>query len=152
MAGVVSGGRVIMRRANGQVSVDPALLSGLGHASQSITLLLERHDGGLPAFAQAFAIGRDLIAEDALLVLFRNPAGKDAIDPLVVLQLLGLTPGEARLAATVGAGDSVADAAERLGITTNTARSTLKTVFGKLQVSRQSELSRMVARIGTGAG
>ena len=148
---VVPGGQVIARRAGGQLSLDPAALSALGQVGQTVALLLERREGGLPIVAQAFAIGRDLVEEDALLVLFRDPAGRDAVDPATVLELLGLTPAEARLAVAMGAGNSVARAAESLGITANTARSTLKAVFGKLQIGRQSELARIVARISLGA-
>jgi DNA-binding CsgD family transcriptional regulator len=39
------------------------------------------------------------------------------------------------------------EAANRLGITEDTARTTLKRVFGKTGVSRQSELAALLARL-----
>lgn len=152
LADIASNGRVLARRASGQLAIDPAFLAKLGHRGQSVTVLLERSKGGLPTIVQAFTIGRDLIEEDALLVLFRDPAGRDPVAPNAVLQLLGLTPAEARLAATVGAGHSLSASAQRLGITANTARSTLQVVYGKLQIGRQSELAGIITRIATGAG
>jgi len=64
--------------------------------------------------------------------------------PEEVLQLLGLTPAEARLAACVGSALAPSQAAARLGISVTTARSTLATVYAKLDISRQAELVRMV--------
>ncbi|MEQ1770014.1 MAG: hypothetical protein ABL879_09255 [Devosia sp.] len=63
------------------------------------------------------------------------------------LRARGLTPAEARLAVAVGRGRPVRDAAVHLNITENTARSTLKLVYGKLGISKQSELGHLVARL-----
>lgn len=56
----------------------------------------------------------------------------------------GLTPAEARLTALVVSGESVASAAEELGVSQNTAKYHLKSVFGKVGVGRQSQLVRRV--------
>lgn len=61
--------------------------------------------------------------------------------------LLGLTLAEARVAALVGSGLPPRDASSRLGITEETARTALKRVFQKTGVSRQSELTRLLARL-----
>ena len=63
------------------------------------------------------------------------------------LRALGLTPAESRLANVIGEGHSVRQAAQQLGISENTARSTLKIVYGKLGVRKQSELSRLITRL-----
>lgn len=89
-----------------------------------------------------------ITGERAALVLFSDPASSQAASPVRALQLLGLTPAESRLAAAIGGGSSPKGAAEQLEITVNTVRSTLKVVFDKLGVSRQSELARLVARLG----
>ena len=71
--------------------------------------------------------------------------------PSAGLQILGLTPGEARVAALVGSGRPVKDAARELGITESTARSALKVAYEKLRIRKQSELAKVVARLeGTG--
>lgn len=55
--------------------------------------------------------------------------------------------GEARVAALVGAGLSLAEAAQRLGIAEGTARVVLKRVFSKVGVSRQNELTALLSRM-----
>ena len=68
-------------------------------------------------------------------------------DPAIVRDLFGVTLGEARIAAMVGAGLPPKEAAERLGIAEGTARTVLKRVFAKVGVSRQSELSALLAKL-----
>lgn len=68
-------------------------------------------------------------------------------DPAVVRDVLGLTLGEARIAALVGSGLPPKEAAERLGIAEETARTVLKRVFSKVGVSRQSELVAVLAKL-----
>ncbi len=59
----------------------------------------------------------------------------------------GLTPAEARLASIVAAGSSPEEAAARLGISRETARSQLKAVFAKTQTHRQAELAALLAKL-----
>ncbi len=68
-------------------------------------------------------------------------------DPAVVRDVLGLTLGEARIAALVGSGLPPKEAAERLGIAEETARTVLKRVFSKVGVSRQSEPVAVLAKL-----
>jgi DNA-binding CsgD family transcriptional regulator len=65
-----------------------------------------------------------------------------------LLRAVGLTPAEARLAALYGSGNSARQAAQRLGISEHTAKSTLKQVYGKLGLRKQSELGQLIARLG----
>jgi len=84
---------------------------------------------------------------EAEAVVIAIDAAATEPDPAVVRDLLGLTLGEARVAALVGAGHRPAEAAVRLGITTETARTVLKRVFAKTGISRQSELAGLMARL-----
>jgi DNA-binding CsgD family transcriptional regulator len=59
----------------------------------------------------------------------------------------GLTAAEARLASRLAAGESLADAADALGIAKNTARFQLRAVFAKTGVSRQGELVAALTRL-----
>jgi DNA-binding CsgD family transcriptional regulator len=68
-------------------------------------------------------------------------------DPALVRDLLGLTLGEARVAALVGSGSPPRDAAVKLGITEETARTVLKRVFSKVGISRQSELTALLTKV-----
>jgi DNA-binding CsgD family transcriptional regulator len=84
------------------------------------------HDGGAPVAAIFIADPRSLPREATLR------------------ELHGLTPAEARVALEMLQGRSVAQAARRLGISPNTVKTQLQRVFEKLQVSRQTELVRLL--------
>jgi DNA-binding CsgD family transcriptional regulator len=88
-----------------------------------------------------------LLAEvEAAVVVIPFRAGERA-DPSIVRDLLGLTLAEARIATLVGSGFAPRQAATELGITEETARTTLKRVFDKVGVSRQSELAVLLTRL-----
>jgi DNA-binding CsgD family transcriptional regulator len=59
-------------------------------------------------------------------------------------ELHGFTPAEARVALEMLQGHAIAQAARRLGTSPNTVKTQLQRVFEKLQVSRQSELVRLL--------
>jgi len=61
--------------------------------------------------------------------------------------LFSLTPAEARLAALISSGLRPRQAAVRLGISVQTARTVLKRVFTKVGVSHQSELAVLLAKV-----
>ena len=81
------------------------------------------------------------------IVLVIDPKPDEPADPAVVRDVLGLTLGEARVAALIGAGISPREAAEKLGIAEETARTALKRVFAKTGVSRQSELAALLTKM-----
>ncbi len=72
----------------------------------------------------------------------RRPA-----DPTIVRDLLGLTLGEARVAALVGFGVAPAETAQLLKIPEKSVRWALKRVFQKSNVSRQSELAALLTKL-----
>lgn len=79
----------------------------------------------------------------ALLVL-RDPA-RPAMLPVEDLErLFGLSPAEARLATRLADGDGLDEAAHLLGISRNTARSQLQSIFAKTGVNRQGDLVRLL--------
>lgn len=87
------------------------------------------------------------LADARTIVLVLEQQGHGPADPSLVRDLLGLTFGEARVASLVGAGLSPGEAAHQLGITRETARYTLKRVFEKVGISRQSELAVMLTKL-----
>jgi DNA-binding CsgD family transcriptional regulator/PAS domain-containing protein len=92
-------------------------------------------------------LAEQLLTHTRAIVLVIEQKLDEPADPAIVRDLLGLTLGEARIAAMVGAGVPPKDAAERLGIAEDTARNVLKRVFAKTGVSRQSELAALLARM-----
>lgn len=84
----------------------------------------------------------------ALAVLvFTDGSRTDQSVSAAALELLGLTPAEARTAALIGVGLAPREAAGELGLSESTVRTVLKRVYSKLQLSRQSELAVLVSRI-----
>jgi PAS domain S-box-containing protein len=64
----------------------------------------------------------------------------------LVQRLFALAPAEARVAALIGSGLSPRQAAEKLSISEGNVRTTLKHVFTKVGVSRQSELAVLLTK------
>ncbi|MCB9993019.1 MAG: hypothetical protein H6873_05105 [Hyphomicrobiaceae bacterium] len=148
MEAIEIGGRLLVWRREDQARLDAALelvSEGRDHLSEPIAI--ERPETSLPMLVHALPVSAALAGEAAILVLFRDPEALPGVDIPSLLQLLGLTPAEARLASAVGSGRSVGDSANLLQISENTARSTLKAIYGKLGISKQSELAKIVARL-----
>ena len=109
-------------------------------------ILLRRPDGR-SLVAHVLPLEHGEHGPDAALVLLADTQGPERRDAARMLQLFGLTNAEARLAALVGTGSPLKGAATGLGISEHTARSTLKTVYDKLGIRKQSELGHLVARL-----
>jgi DNA-binding CsgD family transcriptional regulator len=126
---------------------DPQILS------QPRPILLKRPNSKPPVVAYVLplrselapAVDQFLVQSRAMVLIIELRAG-DPADPSLIRDLLGLTLGEARVAALVAAGVSPRDAALRLGISEETSRTVLKRVFAKSGVSRQSELAALIAK------
>ncbi len=103
--------------------------------------------GGRQLFAYVMPLEHGRHGGEAALVLLGDPRGPERRDAAEMLQLSGLTAAEARLGALVGVGLGAREAANELGISEHTARSTLKTVYDKLGIRKQSELGHLVARL-----
>jgi DNA-binding CsgD family transcriptional regulator len=72
--------------------------------------------------------------------------GRDIIGLLT--DLFGLLPSEARLAAALGDGDRLTEAADRLGLTIETARNYSKKIFAKTGTRGQADLVRLILSNG----
>lgn len=121
-------------------------------AEESRPILVHRQNATRPLALYVLPIpaqnpGNGFLTRARAVVLLMNPTADGIPDPSLIRDVLGVTLGEARIAALVGSGLSPKEAAERLGIAEETARSVLKRVFSKVGVSRQSELAAMMARL-----
>jgi DNA-binding CsgD family transcriptional regulator len=112
-----------------------------------VPIAIER-PGGRALIAQLMPID-PAVAGEAALMLLSDPGSEAGGNPTRALQLLGLTPAEARIAALVGSGLSPRETAERVGNSEGTVRSALTQIYQKLDIGRQSELARIVARLET---
>src|SRR5215831_7478613 len=97
----------------------------------------------LPLWSEALSIfltGRVLV-----IVLDLNARSLPAEAHLK--QAFGLTFAESRLVTNLAGGEALDDAADRLEIGKETARSQLKSVFAKTDTCRQSELVALIGRL-----
>ena len=78
------------------------------------------------------------------IVVLRDAARRDFVQPAALERLFHLTPAEARLASLLANGVSVEDAAAQLGVTRNTIRTQLQAVFAKTRTNRQGDLIRLI--------
>jgi DNA-binding CsgD family transcriptional regulator/PAS domain-containing protein len=65
----------------------------------------------------------------------------------LLCKIFGLTPSEARLAARLGGGEALREAASAEMVTFETARTRLKVIFDKTGTRRQTELAILVGRM-----
>lgn len=117
-------------------------------------VLVHRRDHDKPLVIYVLpvkSIGQRLIDDvptsTRAIVIVQQQESQEPADPTLVRDLLGLTLGEARVAALVGSGLPPREAAEKLGIAASTARFVLQRVFEKVGVSRQSELVALLGRL-----
>jgi len=73
-----------------------------------------------------------------------DPEARHQVSASLLRQSHGLTVAEAKLAARLAAGETLAAAAGALRVTDNTARTQLKKIFEKTGTSRQSDFLRLV--------
>jgi DNA-binding CsgD family transcriptional regulator len=85
-----------------------------------------------------------LEASPSAMVFVHDPDCTPASRGEILRSLYGLTPSEAQLADLLLAGETVATAAEKRGITVESARTQLKTILRKTDTNRQSELIRLM--------
>ena len=120
--------------------VRPVLLPGC-RTGAAIALYIMPFGQSVPS-----ALRESFIAAKVLILAIEHDPAQPA-DPLLIKNLLGLSQGEARLAALIGAGKSPREAAEQMGITEESARTVLKRVFLKTNTGKQSELATLLSRL-----
>lgn len=112
-------------------------------------IIFPRHER-LPLLV--YAIRCPGVAESALssfyaMVVIVDPE-KRSLPSVMTLQAgFDLTPAEARLASALGAGSDLQTEALRLGVSPETLRKHLKSIFAKTGVGRQSELVALLAAL-----
>ena len=85
------------------------------------------------------------VAEDAVIsLIFGDPETGQGITPAALGSAYDLTPAESELVGMLAEGYCLAEAAEKRGVSVNTARTQLKHVFAKTDTNRQAKLIRLV--------
>ena len=81
------------------------------------------------------------------LLVFSDLQSDAELGPKLLSHIFGLSPAEAKLAATLADGLSPEQAARKLGLALATVRTQLKSIFSKTDTHRQSELVSLLSRL-----
>jgi DNA-binding CsgD family transcriptional regulator len=137
-------------------SADTARLRRLVAAAARVTdgagpsagdLVLERPSGRAPYVLAACPLRAPAIdvAHQARVALFvTDPEGPAGSAELTLARVYRLTPAETRLAAVLAQGLCLSEAGARFGVSANTVRTQLKSLFAKTGTRRQSDLVRLL--------
>jgi DNA-binding CsgD family transcriptional regulator len=90
------------------------------------------------------APGRSVMSDAVVAIFVADPSARFYAGPEALTELYQLTLSEAELVRLLAAGLSLEEAADKRGVSLNTARSHLKHVFAKTETSRQGELVRLI--------
>lgn len=132
----VVNGRLAARNPHNQQLLQTALNAAISPSGRSSVV---QFDGGEDGAQRAIVVLPIRETPSMALVVF----GQEEADSTLreqLLETLGLTVAERRLAQHLLAGKSLADAAEESNLTIATARSYLKRIFAKTGIHRQSQL------------
>jgi DNA-binding CsgD family transcriptional regulator len=80
-----------------------------------------------------------------LVLLLQGPVRDCAPSQSRLIEMFGVTPAEAKLIAHLVDGLTLTAAAEALGVSRNTARAQLSSIFTKTGVNRQTQLVKLVS-------
>jgi DNA-binding CsgD family transcriptional regulator/PAS domain-containing protein len=112
------------------------------------TLALPRPSGKRPLAVLVAPVGRNAFAPGigtpAVVVFVTDPERKPESPPSAFRRLYELTAAESRLAELLMQGETFVRAAERLGISHNTARTHLQRIYQKTGSSHQADLVRVL--------
>ena len=127
-----------------------ALAEGAKGGRKAYSIPLPARDDIPAAVAQLTPIcgdARDVFGGEKLLLTIMPIAPTDGPTVELLQELYDLTPAEARLARGLTAGRSIAEIAEATGVSRDTVKFHLKSVFLKTGTSRQSALVRLLSGV-----
>ena len=151
----IVGGRLTCSRVEDQVALDKMIgnvRAGSDHAAPAF-ILIARPSGRRPFLVRIMPLNEarfEIVGSAARrqsLVLIVDLESDHLKRPDAALRQLGLSPTEARVAALVGSGYAPQQAALLQGVSEETVRKQLKSVFSKLRISRQAELAVIVSKV-----
>lgn len=119
-----------------------------GAAGRPFQIVIGRRTPGWPLIATVMPAGRTSngMRGDAVVVHLRDPGDPSCLSAATLRSELGLTAREAVLVRELAAGASLVQAANKMEISTGTARQYLKMIFLKTGVGGQADLLRLVSR------
>src|ERR1700761_8433076 len=115
-----------------------------GESAVPHALSVSREDSDRPLSVVVAPLPASGLGQKVAVLLVSAPERQKLPSAETVSLLFELTDAEARLAIALGEGHRIEDAADLMGITVSSARTYLKRIFSKTDVTRQAELVRLL--------
>ncbi|MGJ3230744.1 MAG: helix-turn-helix transcriptional regulator [Oceanicaulis sp.] len=122
------------------------LVSNASHKGYRTLLTCETDDGDMKWAASARTLLAVGATPQSILVTIRPLVKSEPLPGPDLASLFSLTPAEARLAADLAAGHTLAEIADMHSVHISTLRAQLRSIFSKTGVSKQSEFVSAVWR------
>jgi DNA-binding CsgD family transcriptional regulator/PAS domain-containing protein len=152
------GGRLVAVHRDSQAALSQAIAAAQSYrdfAAAPGPVLLRRAAGRRPYTALVVPCPPAAVAQaglgprPAVLLVLADSDAVPRPPPIVILQALyGLTSKEARLAAVLATGPTLAEAAATLHLSSNTVKTQCKAVYAKTGTRRQTDLVRLLLGLG----
>ena len=129
--------------------LDPAIRDLIGQASHKGYRTLLNTEGDcddVTWVASAKILMTPEATGQSILITARPLVRSEPMSGREVSLIFGLTPAEARLAVELAAGHSLAEISESRGVHISTLRAQLRSIYGKVGVSKQSEFVSAIWR------
>lgn len=145
----VRGRRLIARRQSDNRRLQRAIYEASQNRAGSNLSFLRENRPPLTATVVPFAQKGDDILHGMPSGVIVIVTGTDqaVADIDAIRSMLPFTPAEARLAQALAENRSLPQAAAAFGVSVETVRTQLKSIFGKLNVSKQADVSQLVQRL-----
>lgn len=149
----ISGRRLTAASASDQEALDEHIQGCLvpARAKAVVPVPVRRAGGRLPLILDISPLAPDrssTLGGGRVVVMVRDPEATTPPPDQLLRSIFSLSKAEARLALALAEGGTLVDAADRLEVSHETARSQLKTVFAKTDTNRQTDLVRLISRLG----
>jgi DNA-binding CsgD family transcriptional regulator len=133
-----------------QRMISTAIAARRTGASVSLSLSIEDADRQMSfgVLVRSLEADRDTVAagDPACAIMFRDPGESDDLSVDAVRRLFSLTQAESTLGVLLAKGMTIDDAARTLGLSRNTLRTQLKSLFWKTGSARQTDFVRLLLR------
>ena len=144
--------RIVSSSREATAALDRALhaliWAGEGGALHPPVVLPRRQGRPILAYPNRLpAIARGAFSPGQACIVFVDLDARPKAPEEHLIKAFGLTPAEARLAARLLGEGSLETAAARLGVSVETARNQLKSIYGKTDTHRQAQLVALLARL-----
>ena len=144
----LSGGNLVCNDKKTGQAVAQAVYKFLGSSESALDtpILLARHwhRAILVYLLKLPSLSVNPFAECQAIAVLIDPERPWALAEMTLRATFGFTPAEARLVSNISSGVPLLEVAQSLGITQQTLKTKLKTIFAKAGVHRQAELVALV--------